>query len=173
MQKFNASPHQRVPMHRPQARRHRPRRRLACDWDGGETMDSKSTEAIKEKLDEAIKILESGLAFASTRREAHPRSHSIFSKRREIEGPGLLGSPPNGLAPAGHYPSGQFSISSCLGPAIYADLNHGEGTAWPCGAALFPADPFRGSAHRRRSRRWRGQRRGLARRDPGRRRRRC
>jgi len=51
----------------PQARRHRPRRRLACDWDGGETMDSKSTEAIKEKLDEAIKILESGLAFASVR----------------------------------------------------------------------------------------------------------
>ncbi len=62
-------------------------------------MDSKSTEAIKEKLDEAIKILESGLAFASTRREAHPRSDSIFSKRREIEGPGLLGSPPNGPRP--------------------------------------------------------------------------
>jgi hypothetical protein len=34
---------------------------------GSETMDSKSTEAIKEKLDEAIKILESGLAFASIR----------------------------------------------------------------------------------------------------------
>jgi hypothetical protein len=34
---------------------------------GGEIMDSKSTEAIKEKLDEAIKILESGLAFASVR----------------------------------------------------------------------------------------------------------
>ena len=30
-------------------------------------MDSKSTEAIKEKLDDAIKILESGLAFASIR----------------------------------------------------------------------------------------------------------
>jgi hypothetical protein len=34
---------------------------------GGETMDSKSAEAIREKLDEAIKILESGLAFASIR----------------------------------------------------------------------------------------------------------
>jgi hypothetical protein len=34
---------------------------------GGETMDSKSTEATKERLDEAIKILESGLAFASIR----------------------------------------------------------------------------------------------------------
>jgi hypothetical protein len=34
---------------------------------GGETMDSKSAEAIKENLDEAIKILESGLAFASVR----------------------------------------------------------------------------------------------------------
>jgi hypothetical protein len=51
------------------ARTHRPRRRLACDWDGGETMDSKSTEAIKEKLDEALKILESGLAFCQ-----HPPS---------------------------------------------------------------------------------------------------
>jgi hypothetical protein len=30
-------------------------------------MDSKSTEAVKEKLDEAIKILESGLASASVR----------------------------------------------------------------------------------------------------------
>jgi hypothetical protein len=37
------------------------------DGHGGETMESKSTEAIKEKLDEAIKILESGLAFASIR----------------------------------------------------------------------------------------------------------
>jgi hypothetical protein len=30
-------------------------------------MDSKRTEAIKEKLNQAIKILESGLAFASVR----------------------------------------------------------------------------------------------------------